>query len=165
MARYLQTDMNIKEGTKQVHTFLWYYKNGNDPLTNYPLVFGKYSYQLNIDAKDNVKLLIDTIYYDKPFYIEFGQTANIEKLSVQFAESIDVMGDNLGNNGTNENTSYAEYQLVISDGGEQKRLSFTSLNFNEITSTLQWKDYEIKVLYTNIRLLKLNVYKIAEKKK
>lgn len=160
---HIQLELDIKEQKNAIHTFLWYFEKGRNPLTNYPLVYGKYLYSLEIDAANNVSLVIDTLSFEKPFYIEISKEAHIGNLKIRFKESMDVMGARTAGDGSPQNESYAEYELVVGNNKEEKTFSFTSLNENDKTTpVLKWKNYEIKILYTDLRLLKLAVYPKVE---
>lgn len=162
---HIQLELNSKEGDKNFHTFLWYFEKGRDPLTNYPQVFGKYLYSLEIGVEDAVTFVVEEVNFEKQFYLNLGDEANIGKLTVKFSGSIDAMGAS-SDGRVHGNESYAEYELLLSENKEEKKISFTSLNANsQKPQSFKWKNYEIKVLYDDLKILKLVVFQTAADKK
>jgi hypothetical protein len=158
----IQLELNIKENDKTFHTYLWYNEPGKDPLTNYPKAWGRYIYSLEIDKNDAVNFVVDELKFGVPFFIELGKEAKIGNLTINFKESMDVMGAR--RDGDSRYDSYAEYKLKVFENKDEKEFSFTSLNINdEKEQVLTWKNYEIKVLVTEIRSLKLVVQKKENK--
>lgn len=155
----IQLELNIEEGAKKFHTFLWYFE-GKEQAVNYPLAWGNYVFSLEIKDQETVQLVVDTLSFGKPFFIYFGQDAIIGDLKINFKEVVDVMDAPSLDGSPSDAESYAEYDLVVSANKEQKKLSFNSLNFYNKTEMLhEWNEYEIKVLYTEINSLKLMVNK------
>jgi len=155
----IQLELNIEEGAKKFHTFLWYFE-GKEQAVNYPLAWGNYVFSLEIKDQEAVQLVVDTLSFGKPFFIYFGQDAIIGDLKINFKEVVDVMDAPSLDGSPSDAESYAEYDLVLSANKEQKKLSFNSLNFyNKTEMLLEWNEYEIKVLYTEINSLKLMVNK------
>lgn len=155
----IQLELNIEEGDKKFHTFLWYFE-GKDQVVNYPLASGGYIFSLEIKDQAAVSLVIDTLNFGKPFFINLGQEAIIGDLRINFKEVMDVMGKSMPGEPPSNTDSYAEYDLILSDKKEQKTLTFNSLNFyNKTEMLLEWNEYEIIVLYTEINSLKLMVNK------
>jgi hypothetical protein len=155
----IQLELNIEEGAKKFHTFLWYFE-GKDQAVNYPLAWGNYVFSLEIKDQEMVQLVVDTLSFGKSFFIYFGQDAIIGDLKINFKEVVDVMDAPSLDGSSSGADSYAEYDLILSANKEQKKLSFNSLNFyNKTEMLLEWNEYEIKVLYTEINSLKLMVNK------
>lgn len=155
----IQLELNIEEGAKKFHTFLWYFE-GKDLGINYPMAWGNYVFSLEIKDQEAVQLVVDRLNFGKSFFIYFGQDAIIGDLKINFKEVVDVMDAPSLDGSPSDTESYAEYDLVLSANKEQKKLSFNSLNFYDKTELLlEWNDYEIMVLYTEINSLKLSVNK------
>lgn len=155
----IQLELNIEEGAKKFHTFLWYFE-GKDQAINYPLAWGNYVFSLEIEDQEAVQLVVDTLNFGIPFFINFGQDAIIGDLMINFKEVVDVMDAPSLDGSSSKAESYAEYDLVLSANKTQKKLSFNSLNFyNKTEMSLAWNDYEIMVLYTDLNSLKLMVNK------
>lgn len=155
----IQLELNIEEGAKKFHTFLWYFE-GKDQAINYPLAWENYVFSLEIKDQETVQLVVDTLSFGKSFFINLGKDAIIGDLKINFKEVMDVMGARMPDSPPSNTDSYAEYDLVLSANKEQKTLSFNSLNFyNKTELLLEWNDYEIMVLYTEINSLKLSVNK------
>lgn len=155
----IQLELNIEEGVKKFHTFLWYFE-GKDQAVNYPLAWENYVFSLEIKDQEAVQLVFDTLSFGKSFFINFGQDAIIGDIKINFKEVTDVMDAPSLDGSPSDTESYAEYDLVLSANKEQKTLSFNSLNFyNKTEMLLEWNEYEIMVLYTEINSLKLMVKK------
>lgn len=162
---HIQLELNCKEGDEKLHTFLWYYEKGREPLTNYPQIFGKYLYSLEIGAQDAVTFVVEEVNFGKQFYINIGEKAKIGELTVKFSGSIDVMGVS-SDGGVHGNESYAQYELLLSENKDEKIFSFTSLNANsQKPQVFKWKNYEVQVLYDDLTILKLAVFQTADEKK
>ncbi len=154
----IQLELKVTEKDKKFSTFLWYYSEVNNPPQNYPQAFGKYAYGLEISKQQDVQLVVDELNLENPFFINLGHDAIIGDLTVNFKESVDVMGASLDGK-PSKYDSYADYQLGLSENGQQETLSFSSVDFNEGRGSLKWKDYEIKILYYDMKLLQLVVSK------
>ncbi|MES2139786.1 MAG: hypothetical protein V4511_08750 [Bacteroidota bacterium] len=155
----IQLELNIEEGAKKFHTFLWFFE-GKEQAINYPLAWENYIFSLEIKDKEVVQLIVDTLSFGKSFFIYFGQDAIIGDLKINFKEVVDVMDAPSLDGSPSDTESYAEYDLVLSANKEQKTLSFNSLNFyNKTEMLLELNEYEIKVLYTDLNSLKLSVNK------
>ncbi|MCE9540612.1 MAG: hypothetical protein K8R85_15545 [Bacteroidetes bacterium] len=156
----IQLELNIEEGTKKFHTFLWYFEKGKDQAINYPLAWGNYVFSMEIKDQETVQLVVDTLNLGTPFFINFGENAIIGDLKINFKEVTDVMDAPSLDGAPSDAESYAEYDLVLSSNKEQKTLSFNSLNFyNKTEMSLEWNEYKIIVLYTDLNSLKLMVNK------
>jgi hypothetical protein len=153
---HIELELKINDNDKVFHTYLWYNEKGVAPLINYPLAFGNYIYSLEINKNDAVTFVIDELDFGIPFFIELGKEAKIENITIKFIESRDVMGR--ASEGTNS-YSYAKYTLLVIENKDEKEFSFNSLNFDEQEHVLSWKNYEMKVVHTEIRSLKLVVSK------
>ncbi len=161
----IQLELSVKTDNKPFKTFLWYFQKDKNPPANYPQASGKYIYSLEISPQETIQLTVDTLSFEKPFFLTLGQDAKIGDLTVNFTESMDVMGARSENEAPSNNDSYAEYYLALSENKEQKTLSFFSSNVNnKAEQSLKWGDYEIIVLYDDLKLLKLIVYNRKIKK-
>lgn len=155
----IQLELNIEEGEKKFHTFLWYFE-GKDQAVNYPLAWENYVFSLEIKAQEAVQLVVETLDFGKPFFINLGKDAIIGDLKINFNEVMDVMGARMPDSPPSNTDSYAKYDLILYANKEQKKLSFNSLNFyNKTEKLLEWNEYQIMVLYTEINSLKLSVNK------
>lgn len=157
---HIQLELNIKKGDKLFHTFLWFSESGNAPPPNYPQVWEKYLFSLDIGANDAVTFVVEELNFGKPFFINIGKEAEFGTLTVKFSESTDVMG--ASSNGDFNATSYAIYELLLSENKEEKKISFTSLDKNSQKIQFKWKNYEIKVLKDDLKMMKLVVFKSNE---
>lgn len=159
----IQLELKVTEKDKKFSTFLWYYSEVNNPPQNYPQAFGKYTYGLEISKQQDEQLVVDELKLKNSFFINLGHDAVIGDLRINFKESMDVMGASIDGN-PSKYDSYADYQLILMENGQQETLSFSSIDFNEGKLSLKWKDYEIKVLYNEVKVLQLVVFKKSVKK-
>lgn len=155
----LQLELLAKTNNKELHTFLWSREKPTHTL-NYPKAFENYTLSLNVSKNDKIEFVLDKIQLGQFFFLDFGQTINIENLQLTFKEAMDVM-DAPNPNSNAPGASYVEYQIVGKINDEQKTFSFTSFNTNEGSNelVLDWKNYKIQILATEIDYLKLIVTK------
>ena len=126
--------------------------------TNYPQVFGKYLFSLNISMDNRVQLIIDTLSYGKSFSIYPGQHALINELTISFKAAEDIMGF-IDPEGIEESLSYMEYEIVLSNNANiKKSITFDSLDKNELL--LKWNIYNINILELNYDYLKMDIKKL-----
>lgn len=156
----IQLELNIEEGAKRFHSFLWYFEKGKDQAINYPQAFGKYIFSLEIKDQQEVSLVVDTLNFGKPFFINLGQEAIIGGIKINFKDVTEISDAPKLDYSPSDMEPYAEYDLVLSTNKEQKTLYFNSLNLDgNKERAFEWNEYEIKVLYTEISTMKLIINK------
>jgi len=154
---HIQLELNIIEDNRRYSTFLWYYDESNgSQIINYPKAYQNYAFNLKIN-KEKIELVVKKLDFRKAMFIDLGQTAIIGNLKILFEDyfgesSVDING--------NQTNAFNTYHITLSEGNEQKTMSFMSLNklVGEELS-LEWKDYKILILEDSEKALKLMVCK------
>ncbi len=153
----IQLELNVFENHTEYATFLWCYDAFNNrKKINYPKAYQNYSFDLKID-KDLVALVVNKLDFEKPMFIDLGQTAIIGKLEILFKDYISEWSEDIDGNQTDV---FNSYHILLSEGETQKMVSFNSLNKAEDKGlTIEWKHYNIMVLEDSDKAIKLMVFK------
>jgi hypothetical protein len=153
---HVQLELNVTQGEREYATFLWYYKTGNTPPTNFPKAFEEYLFGLEIND-NNILLTIDRLDFGKEFYIDCGQKAVIGELSVSFDA---WMGERIALPNGGSADLNVRYKIMASNNNKQEELSFDSLSWlKKDELVLEWKEYQIFVTGDFQDYLKLKVEK------
>lgn len=154
---YIQLELNIVENNKEYTTYLWYNDDTIDsPKTNYPKVFNNYIFNLKIN-KEEVELVVEKLDFEKEFFIDIGQNAVIENITILFDKCIGEWSEDLDGN---QIAAFNTYYVLLSEENEQKIISFTSLNKSDSNElSIEWRNYKILVLEDSEKILKLVVFK------
>ncbi|MDO6676798.1 hypothetical protein Q4517_14720 [Tenacibaculum sp. 1_MG-2023] len=95
--------------------------------------------------------------FGKTMFIDFGQTAVIGNLEILFVDFIREWSEDINGNQTG---TFNSYNISLSEGSEQKTVSFTSLNkLTDKKLIIEWKSYKILILEGSEKALKLIVHK------
>ncbi|WP_178987243.1 hypothetical protein [Winogradskyella schleiferi] len=154
---HIQLELNLYENNTKYSTFLWCYDVSNESeKVNYPKAYQNYSFTLEISKKE-VALVVEKLDFGKTMFIDFGQTAVIGNLEIQFADYIGERSEDINGNQTD---AFNYYTILLSVGGEQKTVSFMSLNKHKDKKLIiEWKNYKISILEDSEKALKLIVGK------
>lgn len=154
---HFQLELNLFEDDTKHTTFLWCYDAFNDgKKINYPKAYQNYSFALKINKKE-VALVVEKLDFRKTMFVDFGQTAVIGNLEIQFLDYIREWSEDINGNQTD---AFNSYTISLSEEGEQKTVSFMSLNKQVDKELLiEWKNYKILVLEDSEKTLKLIVRK------
>lgn len=154
---HIQLALNILENDKRHTTYLWHKDDATDtPKTNYPKAFNHYLFNLKIH-KEEVALVIEKLDFESAFFIDIGQTAIIENMSILFDQCIGEWSEDINGN---QIAAFNTYSILLSKEKEQKTFSFTSLNDpTKSELSIAWKNYKILVLKDSEKALKLMVFK------
>ena len=152
---HIQLELSVAENNKKYSTFLCYYGTDDEPRINYPKAFENYIFSLEINT-DSINLIVEKLDFGKDFFIDFGQKAVIENITVSFEKTVrELIADIITGCKTGD---FINYYILLSDENEQKKFSFESLyRYGENKLTLEWKEYQIFVLYDSEKFLKLKV--------
>ena len=153
----IQLELNVFENNTKYATFLWCYDAFSDrKKTNYPKAYQNYSFDLKMD-KDEVALVVTQLDFEKPMFIDLGQTAVIGNLEILFKDYIGEWSEDINGNQTD---AFNSYHMLLSEDEAQKMVSFTSLNNTEDKGiTIEWKHYKIIILEDSEKTIKLMVFK------
>nr|WP_321231108.1 hypothetical protein [uncultured Psychroserpens sp.] len=161
-APYIQLELNVVENNTRHTTFLWYFHGSNShKKINYPKAYQNYSFDLKINEED-VALVVEQLDFGKTMFIDLGQKAIIENLTIIFKDcigesSVDINGD--------QTDAFNIYRILLSEENDQKIMSFMSLNkYEEKKHFIEWMNYKILILEDSEKTLKLTVFKNHSKK-
>lgn len=154
---HFQLELNLFKNNTKHTTFLWYYgASTNNEKANYPKAYQNYSFALNINKKE-VTLVVEKLDFGKTMFIDFGQTAVIGNLEIMFVDFIGEWSEDINGN---QAGTFNSYNISLSEGSEQKTVSFTSLNkLTDKKLIIEWKNYKILILEGSEKALKLIVHK------
>lgn len=160
---HIQLELNAVENNTKYTTFLWYYDaSSGSEKTNYPKAYKNYSFDLKID-KEEVALVVEKLDFKKTMFIDLGQTAVIEGLTILFKDCIGEWSEDINGN---QKDAFNTYSISLSEEGEQKMVSFMSLNKPvEKELSIAWKNYKIVILEDSEKALKLMVLKTDSTRK
>jgi hypothetical protein len=160
---HVQLELNVTKNNTRYTTFLWCYNPYSDnQKTNYPKAYQNYSFDLKID-KEDVALVIEKLDFGKTMFLELGQTAVIGNLAILFEDYIGEWSEDIHGNQT---SAFNTYNILLSEGNEQKAISFMSLNKPiEKEQSIEWQNYKILILADSEEALKLLVFKNDSNKK
>ena len=160
---HIQLELNVVENNTLYTTFLWHYHtSSNGQKTNYPKAYKNYSFNLKIN-NDEVELIVEKLKFGKNIFIDLGQTAVIETLAIMFENYIGEWSEDIDGN---QIDAFNTYTILLSEGNEQKSLSFISLNKQVKKELLiEWNHYKILILGDSEKALKLKVFKNDSKNK
>lgn len=154
---HFQLELNVFNNETKYSTFLWCYNAYTDnQQTNYPKSYQDYSFALKIN-KMEVALVVEKLDFGKSMFLDFGQTVVIAKLEILFKDCISEWSEDINGNQT---AGLNSYTISLSEEGEQKSVSFMSLNkLIDQELIIEWKNYEILILEDSEKVLKLIVHK------
>ena len=157
----LRIELNAAGNNNEYSTTLAY--SYNDPNIYYPRAFENYLLGLEIN-EDGVHLTVEKLDFGKEFYLELNQKAVIGNFSVTFEST---MSDWSVDRNGNYLESRAYFNILLSDGTEQKGLRFQAIHARGSDKKLMiegeddlqtvWKNYRISLLDASGRILKLVV--------
>jgi hypothetical protein len=154
---HIQLELKIIKNKKNYTTYLWYNNESIDnPKKNYPKAFNNYAFKLKIN-KEEVELVVEKLSFEKAFFIDIGQTAVIENITILFEQCIGEWSEDLNGN---QVAAFNTYYVSLTEENEKESISFTSLNKtvrNELS--IEWKNYNFLVLEDSEKVLKLIVLK------
>lgn len=154
-APYIQLELNIVENNTNYTTFLWCFQEANSSQKiNYPKAYQNCSFDLKINEGE-VELVVDKLDFDQAMFIDIGQTAIIDGLTITFEDCVTEWSENIEGN---QFDAFSTYRILLSDKNEQKAMSFTSRGENdEKKQSLVWKKYEIVILESSEKAIQLKV--------
>lgn len=156
---HIQLELNLVENNKKHTTYLWhYYDSINGPKTNYPKAFNNYVFNLKINKEaEEFELIVEKLNFENPFFIDLGQTAIIENISILFEQSVGEWSEDINGNQT---AAFNTYYVSLTEENEQKTILFASLNMSDgKEQSIAWKNYEFLLLEDSEKALKLIVLK------
>ncbi|MCK0157900.1 hypothetical protein MWU65_11955 [Cellulophaga sp. F20128] len=159
----IQLELKIIENNSSYTTFLRNYDGSGDrQKNNFPKAYQNYAFDLKINQAA-VALVVEKLDFGKAIFIDLGQTAVIENLSIQFEGYIGEWSEDIDGNQTD---AFNTYTILVSEEKEQETMTFVSLDIQVGKElSLAWKDYEILILEDPEKALKLKVFKNDAKNK
>ena len=102
-------------------------------------------------------MVVEKLDFEKEFFIDIGQNAVIENITILFDKCIGEWSEDLDGN---QIAAFNTYYVLLSEENEQKIISFTSLNKSDSNElSIEWRNYKILVLEDSEKILKLVVFK------
>ena len=137
----------IFDENKEYSTFFIY--NENEMIKNYPQLFENYLFDLEIIG-DDINLKVEKFDFEKLFFMRYSQKATVGSFSISF---VDYKKKWYMDPKTNTEYEIFFFTLLLSDGDEQKEISFDtkSGNFDDLLNNneeifFEWKNYKIYIL-------------------
>ena len=156
---HIQLELKIIKNKKKYTTYLWYNNDSIDnPKKNYPKAFNNYAFKLKINKEEEeVELVVEKLSFEKVFFIDIGQTAVIENITILFEQCIGEWSEDLNGN---QVAAFNTYYVSLTEENEKESISFTSLNKTVRNKlSIEWKNYIFLVLEDSEKVLKLIVFK------